>query len=90
MHCVSYGKVLRGKYSGAGSCTFTDPHGDSFTGAWHAASGEPSVWTFLAGTGKWKGIQGKGIFKVVSNHKRFPDGTAAFCLEHHGTYTLPQ
>lgn len=90
VHCVSYGQVLTGKYSGNGSCTFTDPDGDSFTGAWQSTGGQPNVWTFLAGTGKWNGIQGHGTFKVEANHKRFPDGTGAFCLVHSGTYTLPQ
>lgn len=90
VHCVSYQQVLKGKYSGNGSCTFTDQAGDTFTGAWHIIPDQPNVWTFLAGTGKWRGIKGQGTFKVVPAKKRFPDGTGAYCLVHSGTYTLPE
>lgn len=89
VHCVSFSEVVKGKYHNESSCTFTDPDGDTITGGATSGPGQPNVWTFLAGTGKWKGIQGHGTFKVMPTHKHFPDGSGAFCLEHHGTYTLP-
>ena len=46
------------------------------------ASGE-GTWTFTSGTGKLKGIKGKGTFKGTAN----PDGSMTYQIE--GEYQLP-
>jgi hypothetical protein len=45
--------------------------------------GESGTWTFTSGTGKLKGIKGKGTYKGTPN----ADGTMTYKVE--GEYTLP-
>ena len=90
VRCVSLSQVVNGKYHGEGSCSFTDPDGDTFTGVWTSVAGQPNRWNFAVGTGKWKGIQGEGTWHAEPAKKPFPDGSGAFCLVHSGKYTLPQ
>jgi len=47
------------------------------------------VWTWLAGTGKFKGIQGGGSFKQLFNGKPVEPGTTQGCRRDWGKYTLP-
>ena len=89
VHCAQYHKVLQGKETTLGSCQWTDNTGDTFIGESTQAADTPGVWTFLGGTGKWKGVSGGGTFKVVSLGKPGPDGIN-FCFTHTGKYTLPQ
>ena len=90
VRCVSYSQVVKGNSGAQGSCSFTDPDGDTFTGLWTSGTGQPNTWTFVVGTGKWKGIQGDGTWRAEPGKKPFPDGTAAYCVVHSGKYTLPQ
>jgi hypothetical protein len=53
-----------------------------------SAHGE-CLWTFLGGTGKWKGVTGSGTYQHVSSSKPRPDGTGEGCTTHSGKYTLP-
>ncbi len=89
VHCVSYDQAVNGQSHAQGSCSFTDPDGDTFTGLWTRATGQPNTWNFVVGTGKWKGIQGEGTWHAEPAKKPFPDGTGAYCLVHSGHYTLP-
>jgi hypothetical protein len=89
VHCAGYGRITQGKFSGTGSCLWTDPTGDIFVGEYQAVPDKPGIWTFLSGTGKWQGIKGSGEFHPVSRGKDFPDGTFALCNGHFGKYTLP-
>ena len=90
VRCLSFGKIVNGKRSAEGSCSFADPDGDTFTGLWASATGQPNTWNFVVGTGKWKGIQGEGTWRAEMAKKPFADGTTAYCLVHSGKYTLPQ
>jgi hypothetical protein len=87
--CVNYVRISAGKRFAKGSCRWVDPSGDMFIGEIEEHPDKGGTWTFLAGTGKWKGIKGGGTFKAVSGGKPQPDGTAQFCFEHSGKYTLP-
>lgn len=89
VHCVGYTRIEKGKHTGRSACRFTDPQGDWFVGEATRAPGEPNVWTFLAGSGKWKGIQGSGTFKIVSQTKPRA-GSLELCLRHSGTFTVPE
>jgi hypothetical protein len=46
--------------------------------------------TLLAGTGKWKGIQGGGKAVLITQGKPVAPGTIQFCNTHKGKFTLPQ
>jgi hypothetical protein len=71
-------------------CRFTETTGDTVTGEATVVPDQPNAWTFLAGTGKWKGVQGTGTWQYASRSKPAADGTVGICLQHSGTYTLPQ
>jgi len=90
VHCVGYRRVIQGKATAIGACRWTDSAGDTFTGEYRDVPGEPGLWTFLGGTGKWQGIQGTGTYKLAGIGKPAPDGSTQYCIDHHGTYTLPQ
>ncbi len=89
VHCVGYYRIMAGQTTAVNSCRFTDPTGDSFTGEARIEPGKPNVWTFLNGTGKWKGIKGTGSFESLSRTKPRQDGSE-LCMHHWGAYTLSQ
>jgi hypothetical protein len=90
VRCVSYTRVLQGKVTARSTCRFTETAGDTFTGEATQVPDQPNAWTFLTGTGKWKGVQGTGTYQYVSRSKPAADGTVELCLQHSGAYTLPQ
>ncbi len=78
------------RYQSYGICTMTNgdkayvrPHGSATIKDGVPVSAE-GKWTFVGGTGKLKGLKGKGTFKS-ENH---PDGTSV--VEVEGEYTLPK
>jgi hypothetical protein len=88
-HCVSYNRITNGKATGMGSCRWTDPDGDTFIGEFVDVPDKPGVWTFLSGTGKWKGISGNGTYQVSAYGKPAADGSVGFCVLLTGNYALP-
>jgi len=89
VHCVGYVRILNGKSRSTAACHFTNAAGDTVTGEAVSGPDNPGTWTFLVGTGKWKGIRGGGTYKIVSRGKP-AQGASALCLSHSGTYSLPQ
>ena len=89
-HCVAYNRIMQGKVTDMGSCRWTDPEGDTFIGEYVDAPDKPGAWTFLSGTGKWKGISGGGTYQPVAMGKPAADGSMGFCTLITGKYTLPQ
>jgi hypothetical protein len=65
------GDMTVSKYQGTGTLKDGKPVGGHGT------------WTFTSGTGKFKGIKGKGTFKGTAN----PDGSMTYQIE--GEYQLP-
>lgn len=90
VHCVGYTRVAQGKPTAVSTCRFTDTTGDIFAGEATQVPDKPNAWTFLTGTGKWKGVQGTGTYQYVSRGKPAADGTVELCLQHSGRYTVPQ
>lgn len=88
-HCMGYARSMQGKLTQKGACRWTDASGDTFTGEFETIPDKLPVWTFLAGTGKWKGIKGGGTFRVVTAAKPAEAGTFQLCMEHSGKYELP-
>ena len=88
VHCVGYVRIMHGKQWSTTACQFTDPGGDTFTGEAVNEPDKPGTWTFLHGTGEWKGIQGGGHYETVSRSKPV-QGSSAMCLKHSGSFTLP-
>ena len=81
--------VVQGKAAAHGECLWTDPDGDTFVGTFVDEPGKPGAWTFVGGTGKWKGVTGGGTYQYVSSSKPRPDGTGEGCTSHSGKYMLP-
>jgi hypothetical protein len=89
-HCLVNVTIVQGKTSAHGECLWTDADGDTFLGEHTDVPGKPGgVWTFLAGTGKWKGVTGSGTYQYVSSSKPRPDGTGEGCITHSGKLSLP-
>jgi hypothetical protein len=81
------GDAARGQYASQISMANGDKinaHGD-FTQAWKGGvvQTEEGRWNYTGGTGKFKGVKGKGTYKI----KFAADGTSA--AEFEGEYTLP-
>ncbi len=88
-HCAGNVLVVQGKASARGECLWTDSDGDTFIGTFVDEPGKPGAWTFVGGTGKWKGVTGSGTYQYASSSKPRPDGTGEGCTTHSGKYTLP-
>ncbi|MGA2792868.1 MAG: hypothetical protein ABSE69_04940 [Roseiarcus sp.] len=88
-HCMAYHRVLQGKFSATTACLWTDPSGDTFIGETVDVPDKPGVWTFLSGTGKWKGISGGGTYTVTAAGKPAADGTMGICFSPSGKWKLP-
>ena len=89
--CVGSVAVVRGKYSGGGFCRYVDPAtGDLLFGAWTAGD-KPGTgtYTYIGGTGKWKGISGSGDYQVVAPTRALAEGTYQNCVRTKDTFTLP-
>jgi hypothetical protein len=89
-HCTGNVIIVQGKTTGHGECLWTDSDGDTFLGTFVDEPGRPGVWTFLNGTGKWKGVTGSGTYQYVSSGKPHADGSNEACVTHNGKYTLPK
>jgi hypothetical protein len=88
-HCVGYTRVVNGKGSGKGVCKWVFANGDTGVGEWEIPPvGEPA-WTWLAGTGGMKGVQGGGTFRNVFAGKPVEPGTSQGCRRDWGRYVLP-
>jgi hypothetical protein len=81
---------MQGKFSQNGACQYTGPDGQTFIGEYAVGPDKPPTWTFIGGTGKWKGISGGGAYKTTVMGKPFADGSGTICLSHQGKYTLPE
>lgn len=88
---VSLDEISGSKVTSTGYHTATMANGDKTTARFHGTStmkdgkfvSGGGTWTFSSGTGKVKGIKGKGTFKGTPN----PDGTVTYQVD--GEYSLP-
>jgi len=87
-HCLGYGRVMQGKTTGMASCFWTDAAGDTLIGESVDAPDKAGVWTFLSGTGKYKGISGGGSYSTTAAGKMAPDGTMQMCFSPTGKWNL--
>lgn len=58
LHCIGQDSLVAGQYWSNGSCTETDPAGDKIFVTYNT-----DTFTFVGGTGKYKGITGGGTVK---------------------------
>jgi hypothetical protein len=86
-HCVSLMRMYRGQRSGNGACRFVDPDGDAVVGEMVLGPSD-GTWTFLEGTGKWKGIKGGGNFVSITSAKPIAAGTTQGCGRATGKYEI--
>lgn len=88
-HCLGYLRVLGGKRVGRGVCKWMQAGGDTAVGEFDfPATGEPSF-TWLAGTGKLKGISGGGTFRELFDAPPVDPPTVQGCRRDWGRYRLP-
>ncbi len=71
-HCTDNDIIMQGKMSAHGECLWTDSDGDTFIGTYVDEPGKPGTWTFLGGTGKWKGVTGSGTYAEGASRHRPP------------------
>jgi len=89
---VSFDEMMGGKYSGRGVHVSTMDNGDKimvkFQGGGmlkdNKLTSDSGTWSYSGGTGKLKGIKGKGTYKGKTN----PDGSMDYQIE--GDYVLPK
>jgi len=89
LHCKYFTHVSQGKPTSLGACSWTDAQGDTLIGETRMEPDKAPVWTFLSGTGKWKGITGTGTWAPASAGKPAPDGSVEICVDMSGKWTLP-
>ena len=86
--CVGYVRETGGAPYGKGTCKWFTAGGDTAVGEFefdHASA----KFTWLAGTGKLKGIQGGGTFRYLSMAKPAEPGTSQSCRRDWGSYRVP-
>lgn len=87
---VSTSEITGDKSTTSGYHTATLENGDKTTAHFHGAGTskdgkmltDGGTWTFVSGTGKYKGIKGKGTYKGTPN----ADGTVSYKVD--GEYSL--
>jgi hypothetical protein len=88
---VSFDDMMGAKYSGHGTHVSTMDNGDKIFVKFQGGGtlkdnklvADTGTWSYTGGTGKMKGIKGKGTYKGKTN----PDGSMTYDIE--GDYTLP-
>ena len=71
-----------------GFCKYLDTDGDVVMVEWHGRPPKGGSWSFLGGTGKWAGVQGKGDWETMPAAKPIAPGTTQGCNLVKGEYTL--
>lgn len=87
-HCMGYMRLLGGKPYGKGNCKWVFASGDTAVGEYEFGQGPEPKFTWLAGTGKLKGIQGGGTFKTVFDAKPAQEGTGQGCRRDWGKFKV--
>lgn len=87
-HCVGYVRVAAGKPTARGVCKWFDAAGNAASGEFDMPAGGENKFTWLTGTGKFKGIAGAGSFQYLSQGEAQP-GTAQDCRRDWGKYSTP-
>jgi hypothetical protein len=93
-YCVAVRKFIAGRPHKSLTYTrFMDNEGDFFiveTARDGTEAGPEGTWTFLEGTGKWKGIKGGGKAWFSARGKTQTPGTIQGRVRMTGTYDLPK
>ncbi len=90
-NCNGVYMVAGEKTSGNGFCKYMAPDGDFTVLEWkNTGTRGKGTWTFLHGTGKFKGITGGGDYDTVARAKPIVKGTVQTCIRVTGTMDLPQ
>jgi hypothetical protein len=93
-YCLAVRKFLAGKPHKSLTYTkFMDMDGDFFiveTARDGTEAGPEGTWTFLEGTGKWKGIKGGGKAWFSARGKTQTPGTLQGRVRMTGTFELPK
>jgi hypothetical protein len=93
-YCVAVRKFVAGKPHKSLTYTrFMDNDGDLFiveTSREGTEAGPEGTWTFLEGTGKWKGIKGGGKAWFSARGKTQTPGTLQGRVRMTGTFELPK
>jgi len=88
-HCYGYARVIAGKQVGKGVCKWFDASGNTALGEYDIPPSGNNSFTWLVGTGKFKGITGGGTFATVFSGKPSDAGTSQGCRHDWGKMTLP-
>ena len=88
-HCVGALRIVGGRPVGKGLCKWALVGGDTGVGEWEYPSGGDPTWTWLAGSGKLKGITGRGSFKELFSAPVVDPATGQGCRHDWGTLNLP-
>jgi len=93
-YCVAVRKFIAGRPQKSLTYTrFMDNEGDFFiveTSRDGTEAGQEGTWTFLEGTGKWKGIKGGGKAWFSARGKAQTPGTIQGRVRMTGTFELPK
>lgn len=88
-HCTGYVRVIGGRPVGKGVCKWFQAGGDTAVGEFeYPPAGEPAF-TWLAGTGRLKGLAGSGSFRETVTGRPAEPGTAQGCRRDWGRYSTP-
>ena len=89
--CMGIQRIREGETWSTGNCKYMDPDGDFWIVEFNGESGGKKLpWTFIQGTGKWKGIKGGGTAQNYTRGKPIAEGTFQMCTKIEGKYELPQ
>lgn len=86
--CVGIARTGAGESMSHGFCKYLDTDGDLVMVEWQGRPPKGGSWSFLGGTGKWAGVQGKGDWDTMPPAKPLAPGTTQACNLVKGEYTL--
>jgi hypothetical protein len=88
-HSVGVFKSENGKMEATLYAKYMDPSGD-FLVVDISQVGSDRNWKFIHGTGKWKGVSGRGKAIYITKGKPITPGTTQSCFKITGAYELKE
>jgi hypothetical protein len=73
LRCLGTTEIAADKYSGRGTCTYTDKDGDQIVSTYDETSQNAGITSFVSGTGKFAGFSGTGDYTLIARPKSADD-----------------
>ncbi|HXA25835.1 MAG TPA: hypothetical protein VNW90_26440 [Acetobacteraceae bacterium] len=89
LRCLGTTEITAGKYSGEGTCTYTDKDGDQIMSTYEVKTQNAGTGAYVSGTGKFTGISGTGEWTVTARPTSADDKVIRGVVSEKVHWSLP-